>query len=413
MLAALISCGNPGSNGTNANGKPEVEFWTMQLQPKFNDYFNNLIAQFEQENPEISVKWVDVPWEAMQNKILAAVQSKTAPDVVNLNPDFASQLAGRNAWLNLDDQVSAEEKDQYLPSIWQASTLGNQSFGFPWYLTSRIAIYNQEILSQAGVTTPPKTYEELATVAKQVKDKTGKYAFFMTAVPADSGELMESFVQMGVKLVDENERATFNSPEGKKAFAYWVDLFKQGYLPREVLTEGHRRGVDLYQSGQLAILTSSPQFLNSIATNAPNIAAASVPAPQITGSSGKINVAVMNLVIPKDSDQPEAAVKFAKYVTNPENQLAFAKEANVLPSTQASLQDPYFSQAANDATPADRGRLVSADQIPNAEVLIPKIKDVKQLQQILYENLQAAMLDQKTVDQALADAEQTWNQTRG
>ena len=382
----------------------------MQLQPKFIDYFEGVITEFEAENPDITINWVDVPWAAMQNKILAAVQSNTAPDVVNLNPDFASQLAGRDAWLTLDDQITPENRAQYLPNIWKASTLGGKSFGFPWYLTSRIAIYNQALFKAAGIETPPQTFDELAIAAKQIKEKTGKYAFFVTTVPSDSGELMESMVQMGVKLIDDQGKAAFNSPEGKKAFTYWSDLFKQDLLPREVLTEGHRRGIDLYQSGEIALLTSSPQFLGNIATNAPDIAKVSVPAPQITGPTGKINVAVMNLVIPKDSDQPDAALKFAQFVTNPANQLQFAKEANVIPSTQASLSDPYFSDVPADAKPEDEGRIVSAQQMTQAEVLIPTLKDTKQLQKILYENLQATMLDQKSIDQALTDAEQAWNQ---
>ncbi len=412
ILATLISCGSPSRNQTTS-GKPEVEFWTMQLQPKFTDYFNTLIQKFETENPDVSIKWIDVPWEAMQNKILTAVQSKTAPDVVNLNPDFASQLAGRNAWLNLNDSISPEVRDQYLPNIWQASTLNNQSFGFPWYLTSRITIYNQDIFKAAGISQPPRNYQELAVAAKQIKDKTGKYAFFVTAVPSDSGELMESMVQMGVNLITQDGKAAFNSPEGKAAFNYWANLFKQGLLPREVLTEGHRRGIDLYQSGQIAILTSSPQFLGNIATNAPEVAKVSVPAPQITGTTGKINVAVMNLVIPKDTDQPDAALKFAQFVTNPNNQLEFAKQANVIPSTQASLKDSYFSKLPDTAKPEDQGRVVSAAQMTKAEVLIPTLKDIKQLQKIIYENLQATMLDQKTVDQALKDAETAWNQLQG
>jgi putative chitobiose transport system substrate-binding protein len=410
LLATLWSCG--GSTKTNASGKPEVEFWTMQLQPKFTAYFERIITEFEAKNPDITINWVDVPWEAMQNKILAAVQSNTAPDVVNLNPDFASQLAGRDAWLPLDDQITPENRGQYLPNIWNASTLDGKSFGFPWYLTSRIAIYNQDLFKAAGIDTPPKTFEELATAAKEIKEKTGKYAFFVSAVPTDSGELMESMVQMGVKLVDAQGKAAFNSPEGKKAFTYWSDLFKQDLIPREVLTEGHRRGIDLYQSGEIALLTSSPQFLGNIATNAPDIANVSAPAPQITGSTGKINVAVMNLVIPKDTDQPDAALKFAQFVTNPANQLEFAKEANVIPSTQESLTDPYFSEVPADAKPEDKGRIVSAQQMNQAEVLIPTLKDIKQLQQILYENLQATMLDQKSVDQALTDAEQAWNQSQ-
>ncbi|WP_404787169.1 ABC transporter substrate-binding protein [Altericista sp. CCNU0014] len=412
-LSWLISCGNsPPETGKakDPEGKATIEFWTMQLQPKFTDYFNGLIAAFEKENPAIAVRWVDVPWTAMQSKILAAVSSKTAPDVVNLNPDFAAQLAGRNAWLDLTDKVAPEVQSEYLPNIWKASTLNGKTFGIPWYLTSRIAIYNSDLFQKAGIAAPPKTYAELATVAKTMKEKTGKYAFFVTAAPGDSGEILESLVQMGVKLIDAQGRAAFNTPEGKAAFQYWADLYQQKLLPPEMTTEGHRHSVELYQSGQTALMSSSPEFLGNIATDAPDIAKVSVAAPQITGSTGKKNVAVMNVVVPKDTNKPDAAVKFALFLTNPENQLSFAKAANVLPSTTASLKDPYFNKVAADATPIDKARAVSAGQMKAAEVLIPTIKDIKSLQKILYENLQAVMLQQKTTEQALKEAEQAWNQ---
>jgi putative chitobiose transport system substrate-binding protein len=413
-LSWMVSCGGTDVSETGKKpvpgSKAEIEFWTMQLQPKFTDYFNGLIANFEKENPTVKVRWVDVPWTAMQSKILAAVSSKTAPDVVNLNPDFAAQLAGRNAWLALDDKVDVKVQSGYLPSIWKASTLNGKSFGIPWYLTSRIAIYNSDIFKKAGLSAPPKTYAELAVAAKTIKEKTGKYAFFMTAVPEDSGEMMESFVQMGVKLIDAQGRAGFNSPEGKAAFEFWANLYQQGLIPPEVTTEGHRHGVELFQSGQTALLSSSPEFLSAIATDAPDIAKVSLAAPQLTGSTGKKNVAVMNVVVPKDTEQPEAAVKFALFLTNPQNQLSFAKAANVLPSTTASLQDTYFSKVAPEASPTDKARIVSASQMKDAEVLIPTLKDVKSLQKILYENLQATMLKQKTVEQALKDAEEAWNQ---
>ena len=118
----------------------------------------------------------------------------------------------------------------------------------------------------------------------------------------------------------------------------------------------------------------------------------------------------MNLVIPKDTDQPEASLKFALFVANNEHQLVFAKAANVLPSTQATLNDPQFSQLPENPSAVDRARLVSARQLESAEVLVPAMKDLKRLQKTLYENLQSAMLGQKNVDRALQDAARIWNE---
>ncbi|MGB7084532.1 MAG: sugar ABC transporter substrate-binding protein [Phormidesmis sp.] len=410
----LISCGNTATSSSDTassaeSGPAEVEFWTMQLSPKFDDYFNQLIADFEAENPDTTVKWVDVPWSDMETKILAAVSAGNAPDVVNLNPNFASQLAAKGAWLTLDDKLPAAEQAIYLPKIWQATQLNGDSFGFPWYLTARVTLYNTDIFEAAGVSEPPATFEELAQVAQQIKDETGKYAFFVSFVPEDAADVLQSFIQMGVPLVDEEGNAAFNTPAGKDVFQYWTDLYQQELLPREVLTQGHQQAIQLYQSGETAILASGAEFLDTIANNAPDIAAATQSAPQITGSTGKKNVAAMDLVIPKDTDVEAAALKFASYVTNDANQLAFAKAANVLPSTVEAMKDSYFTDLPAEATPVEVARAVSASQLEDAAVLVPAMEDVKELQKIVYDNLQAAMLGDKSVDQAVADAADEWD----
>ena len=407
-LLAAAAIGLVASCGAPPEDEGSLEFWTMQLQPQFTDYFNEAIAEFEGANPDAPIRWVDVPWSAMETKILAAVSANTAPDVVNLNPTFAALLAERDAWLPLDEYVSAEDRAVYLPKIWDATRFDGESFGIPWYLTTRITIANTALLEAAGIADIPSTYAELAEVAKQIKEKTGKYAFFISAVPEDAGELLESMVQMGMELVDGEGEAAFNTPAGRAAFRYWVDLFEADLLPREILTQGHQRAIELYQAGELAILASGPQFFQAIEQNAPTIAAVSEPAGQIAGDTGKISVAVMNIAIPNDTDAPDAAVKFALFVTNPENQLAFSQQANTLPSTAETLADPYF-QAADDAPALERARAISASQLDRAEVLVPPLPEIKQLQRILYTQLQTAMLGQVTVEEALDRAEAEWN----
>ena len=390
----------------------------MQLKPNFTEYFVNLNRNFEAQNERLKLRWVDVSWSAMENKILTSISARTAPDVVNLNPKFASQLATRNAWLDLEPVVAPEVKATYLPKIWQASKIevcqqsncNEQTFGLPWYLTTTITIYNQQLLTAAGIKQPPQTYEELAQVAQTIKEKTGKYAFFISFVPNDSGDVLESLVKMGVNLLDESGKAAFNTTEGKAAFQYWVDLYQQKLLPPDVLTQGHRRGIELYQSGETAILNSGAEFIDSITNNAPTVAQVSAVAPQITGVTDKKNVAVMNLVIPRDSDKSEQALKYALFVTNTENQLAFAQESNVLPSTTKAVEQYIADIEQQSATNlAAEAKKISAAQLNDAEVLIPVQKDIHLLQKAIYENLQAAMLEEKTVEQAVQDAAEEWN----
>jgi putative chitobiose transport system substrate-binding protein len=405
VLTGVVSCLKSPSPKT-----PQLEFWTMQLQPKFNDYFKDAIAKFETANPGIKVHWVDVPWGAMQGKIQAAMGAKTAPDVVNLNPDFAIQLAAKNAWLDLDPVLTKGESKEYLPSIWQAGTFDGKAFSFPWYLTTNVTIYNQELLTKAGVAKPPTTYQELAQAAKQIKEKTGKYALFTTFVPEDSNDVLESLVQMGVKLIDKQGKAAFNTSAGKAAFQYWVDLYKQGLLPKEALTQGHQQGIQLYQAGETAMLSAGAPFIDTIAKNAPQIAKVSAVAPQISGQTGKKGVAVMNLVIPRSTKTPDAAVKFALFITNASNQLAFAEASDTLPSNVKAVADYQAKLASrDDKSMLMQGKSISAEQLSQSEILIPPLKNLNVLKKAIYENLQAAMLGEKTVEQAVTTAASTWD----
>ncbi len=405
VLTGVVSCLKSPSSST-----PQLEFWTMQLQPKFNDYFKDAISKFEVANPGIKVHWVDVPWGAMQGKIQAAMGAKTAPDVVNLNPDFAIQLAAKNAWLDLNPILTKGENKEYIPSIWQAGTLDGKAFSFPWYLTTNVTIYNQELLTKAGVVKPPTTYQELAQAAKQIKEKTGKYAFFTTFVPEDSNDVLESLVQMGVKLVDKQGKSAFNTPAGRAAFQYWADLYKQGLLPKESLTQGHQQGIQLYQAGETAMLSAGAPFIDTIAKNAPQIAKVSAVAPQISGQTGKKGVAVMNLVIPRSTKMSEAAVKFALFVTNADNQVAFAQASDTLPSNIKAVADYKTKLASsNDKSALAQGKSIGAEQLSQSEILIPPLKNLNVLKKAIYENLQAAMLGEKTVEQAVTTAAADWD----
>ncbi|MDE5094328.1 MAG: extracellular solute-binding protein, partial [Trichodesmium sp. St11_bin5] len=120
----------------------EIEFWTIQLQPQFTNYFNQLIADFEADNPDLSVRWVDLPWSEIESKIESAIVTETLPDIVNLNSSFTHLLTRPNAWLNLDTILSDSVRNEYLPNLWQCSQINGKSLGIPWYGTMNITIYN-------------------------------------------------------------------------------------------------------------------------------------------------------------------------------------------------------------------------------------------------------------------------------
>ena len=50
----------------------EVVFWSLQMGT-FNNYMNPLIEQFEKENPDIKIKWIDVPYSEGEKRTFAVL----------------------------------------------------------------------------------------------------------------------------------------------------------------------------------------------------------------------------------------------------------------------------------------------------------------------------------------------------
>ncbi|NCU91455.1 MAG: sugar ABC transporter substrate-binding protein [Synechococcaceae bacterium WB7_1B_046] len=406
IFLALGGCRGPKKN-------PELQLWTIQLSPKFDPLIKAMLLDWETKHPGVKVRWTDLPFGSVERKVLAAVFARTAPDVVNLNPLFAANLASKGGLLPLQDRLGPA-KATYLPQILRAGEQQGELYALPWYLTARITLANRQLLQQAGYNTPPRRWEEVPAYAERIKQRTGKYALFVTVVPDGSAELLESMVQMGVELVDSRHRARFNSGPGRRAFALWTDLYRRGLLPREVVSQGFQRAIELYQSGELAQVASGAEFLNTIQTNAPRVAAATEPFPPLVGADGAANVAVMNLAVSRQTSRPKQAVDLALFLTNPANQLRFARAARVLPSSQPALKaiEAELALASRKGVKADlvqRARLLSAQTLSHAKVLVPADPGVKRLQAIIYGQLQRAMLGELSSAAALAAAEKEWN----
>ena len=392
-----------------------LELWTLQLAPKFNPYFADVLGVWSRLHPDAPVRWTDLPWGSVERKLLAAVFARTAPDVVNLNPPFAANLASKGGLADLTPMLPADAAGSYLPSVWEACRDPDAGqIAVPWYLTVRLSLVNRALLDQAGISAPPTRWDQVPAFARRIRESTGGYGLFLTTVPDDSAELLETLVQMGVTLLDSQRRAAFNSPAGLRAFRFWSDLYRDGLLPREVVSQGQRRAIELFQSGDLALAATGAEFLRSIQTNAPGVAAVTEPHPPVTGADGTANVALMTLAVPRQSQRAQEAVDLALFLTNADQQARFAAEARVLPSSLEALA--RVREVLEQEVPGSiaerqirQARLLSASTLDRARVLVPALPGIKRLQKIIYTQMQRAMLVQVSPEEALASAASEWN----
>jgi putative chitobiose transport system substrate-binding protein len=393
---------NPkGNNQAAAPKNVTLDFWTIALSPNFDDYINGRIAKYEQENQGVKIKWTDLPFTAIENKLLTSIAAGKSPDVVNLNTNMALTLASKGALVDLNKQAAAEQIGIYYEDMYHSASIGESTYAFPWYIAPHVLMYNKKIYEAAGLdpNAPPKSWDEVKQHAAVIKEKTGKYAFVPTiAVYAD-------LVNAGVPVISEDKKkVVINTPEAM-AYAKWMKaLYDEDLVPKDGITGGYTYALNQYQAGEVAMLITGSQFLNRVKQNAADVYANTLIADVPTQSSGNIHAPLMNVVVPSMSDTHEEAIAFANYITNDESQLEFAKVVNIFPSTKKAAEDPFFTESGDD--PESKAKVIAAASLPRAIDITFGVPDQGELISILTKEWEKMLLGQQTPEATLKNAEE-------
>ena len=366
-----------------------IEFWTIDLKAAFGDFFNDMIAQYESENPGVTVNWTDVPYGDIQSKLV------TSPDVVNLNTQFTLTLAGQGALVDLNKEATDEQKSIYIPDLWDSAKIGDSVYAFPWYASPDIMFYNQELFDKAGIEVPT-TFDEALEEAEEFYNKTGAYLFM-------PDEFFNILFEEGIDVLNADKTAAaFNTQETVDLLNKYKEYTDKGVIPKTKWGDWDEM-LKLFESGKLAIVSSSGSSLSRIKDEAPDIYEKVGVSTPLTGKNGLSRNPLMNLVVPEASKNHEAAIAFANYVTNDANQLAFCKEVSIFPSTTAASEDPYFT--SDTATLEGQASAMSAKASLTSKDFSLGIGDQSNIQTAVDKAYEAAITNGDDVQTALDQAE--------
>ena len=219
----------------------EVVFWTLQMND-FAPYMNKVISEFEAQNPDVKIKWIDVPFSEGEKRTLASVLSDNPPDLINLNPDFTALLAQRGALYQIDEQYTK----QYNQSIINSLKTNGKLYSLPWYATSAVTIYNKDLLAKSGAKMPA-TYKDLAQIAPQIKQKTGAYVLLPNITENDT--MARILNKYGVTPNN------INSQKSQEVFELFKNLYEKDLIPKESITQTHREALEKYMAEKIEICT--------------------------------------------------------------------------------------------------------------------------------------------------------------
>lgn len=417
-VLALVAATVLGSCADRADDRTEIELWTISLRPTFKGYMEGVIHAFEEENPGVRVRWVDVPFSAIERKFIAAAAAGRAPDVINLSDLMFARFAGAGAFFDLDGLLPENPVERYHEGALEIGRLGDGLYALPWYLTTQANIVNEGLLLDNGLDpdSVARDWPGLREQAAEYHRQTGQSLF--TQPLGQDSQLPVMMLADGIVPFRVDDRGRLRSdlarPEIVSWVTAWVDLYRSGAMPRQAATNGFEHLIEVYQEERVAVLNTGANFLGRVKDASRRTYERTAVAPPIVGSLGRAHIAVMPVCVSSGTDQPDLAAQLAWFLTSPENQLAFCRLAAILPSTPESLDDPFFlgptgTEIADGIEKVGRARAIVADALEDAVAFTPALECWPTLRRAFNENIKRALLSGTPVDRVLADIDLEWD----
>ena len=372
MLAPLAACSSgSGSNASptttapagqtsqadnpSADAGTTLTYWASNQGTSLDNDKQVLTPELDKFTAQtgIKVNLEVVPWSDLLNRVLAATTSGKGPDVVNIGNTWSASVQATGAFLPFDDANMAAigGKDRFLAgSLSATGAVGQPPAAVPLYSLAYALYYNKKQFAAAGITEPPKTWDEFIADGKKLT--TPDHWALALEGGSKTENIHSAFMlsqQQGGSFFDDSGKATFNTPQNVAGIKQYIDFMQTDKIvnPSDAQYSNGTEALKDFATGTVSMVfwQAASGSLKQFGMDPADIGVAPIPLPATTPPGGKkvtSMVAGINLGIFANTKHKDAALKFVKFMTSTPEQQILNKTYGSLPSVKDAYSDPAF-----------------------------------------------------------------------
>ncbi|HEX4334249.1 MAG TPA: ABC transporter substrate-binding protein [Usitatibacter sp.] len=367
--------------------------------------------QFQKENPGITVKAIySGTYQESIVKALTAHKGGTPPTTAILLSTDMFTLIDEDAVIPYSDVATSADDRAWMKGFYPAfmanSQTGGKTWGIPFQRSTIVLYWNKELFKEAGLdpNRAPENWDQMLEYAKKLTkhDASGNTTQWGVQIPS-SGFPYWLFQGLttpnGVELMNSAGTETyFDKPAVIEALQYWVDLGRKHKVHPTGVVEWGTTPKDFFEK-KVAMIWTTTGNLTNVKNNAKfDFGVAMLPAHKRRGSpTGGGNFYLFKKAT---KEQQVAAVKFAKWMTQPERAAQWGIDTGYVAVSAAAWKTPKMEEYVKGFPAA----AVARDQLQYSVAEL-STHDNQRVTKALNDGIQAALTGAKTPGQAMKDAQ--------
>jgi multiple sugar transport system substrate-binding protein len=274
-------------------------------------------------------------------------------------------------------------------------------WALPFAVSTPVVYYNKEHFKQAGIETAnmPKTFDDWRAVAKKLT-KGDQYGMYYNYSITGNWMFQAMTETLGGKMIsDDSKTVLFDKEPGVKSLQYWTDLVNTDKTMPNI---DDKQAQQSFQSGKLSVYVGTTASLRGLQKGS-KFEVGTAPFPVDGVHPRRVPAGGNNVFIMKSTPEKEkAAWDFIKFATSAEGTTIVSEGMGYMSVRKSAVDRPELLGKYLKENPAAYTTYTQVDE------MVPWYnfpgKGGTKIYKLVQDNIQAALIKQKTPEQALKDA---------
>jgi multiple sugar transport system substrate-binding protein len=299
-----------------------------------------VMALFKQRYPNIDLTQENIPNPEWMSKVTAAVVSGSKPDTAMVTADRAYDMVNMGGLIDLTDKIKGWDKFKlYDDKVWTGIKVNDKLYGLPMFIFVDWMYYRKDWFDEAGISGPPKTFQEMTEIAVKLTDPSkNRYGFGLRGASGGQSLIMDVFRGFGIKVVEDG-KAAMDPKTTAEALAWYSGLFtKQKVCPPSAPNDSYRQIMEGFKTGQTAMIWHHTGSLTEIqgAMKPGQFMTATRPAGPVQRYA-RTTYQFNGIMDPEHED---LGWDWLTFWSDPDAGIAFLEETGYFPSNPEIAKDP-------------------------------------------------------------------------
>ncbi|MCI5928577.1 MAG: sugar ABC transporter substrate-binding protein [Pseudoflavonifractor capillosus] len=365
------------------------------------DIFQRMMDTYEQQSGN-TVTWVGWTWADTAQQLLIRTQGGEQLDLAQVDIGIFNTVAQAGVLADWNEILGEDYmKETFEQSALDVGNIDGQQLGMPWSMASISMVYNPEILAAAGWDEVPVTIAEFEQCLADIKASNPDVVPYAVSTKdaTCAGDFMPWLWTFGGAIFNEDGSVAINSDAAVACVEWYQSLMEKGYIAMDT---GRGEARQLFAQGKVAFYDDAVLAKGQAVSNG-------VDPDEVVNVCSAMNRPVLNegdqpqstmwghmLVVFKDSEYKEQAAELAQTLVSDEVAMDYFTNNGMPPVTKSAAaldevkNDAYlngFLESTSTARLEETARMANANEVKT----------------IITEELQYALLGQKTAEQAVSD----------